>query len=158
MFRVCISFLVTAGLLAGNLAAIPHSHGLASVSDRQQHSVAPHFHLRWWNNLQGNSFDYDPGSSYRTGPSKVANRGTPGASILNCSGLEHDADAIYLPNATSPKDFKTQKSFDGQHVAEANSTILLSLLSISNVRHEMKSPRPSGDAAILYFCLKNLRI
>ena len=43
MFRRCISALVMAGYIAGQLATLPHAHGAAT--ERHQHDATPHFHV-----------------------------------------------------------------------------------------------------------------
>jgi len=45
MLRLGISVLAALGLLAGQLAAVPHVHGGVFLSDEHQHDGTPHFHI-----------------------------------------------------------------------------------------------------------------
>lgn len=44
MFRRCISLLIIAGVLAGQLAEIPHAHGGMSAEEQRVHDLSPHIH------------------------------------------------------------------------------------------------------------------
>ena len=44
MFRRCTSVFVMIGLLASNLAAVPHAHAGMSAADQKRHDATPHFH------------------------------------------------------------------------------------------------------------------
>jgi hypothetical protein len=91
MFRRCISALVMFGFVAGQLAAVPHAHGVISPIEQRQHDSHPHVHIGHW----GHSHDHD-----HAGSDKHEKSSSRSDEDETCAPIhDHDADAIYLPAA-----------------------------------------------------------
>lgn len=102
MFRSCISLLVTIGLFASQLAAVPHAHGEIAPADREEHDARPHFHGLWGNGGQHAHTHDGHAHSHSTPPQKPASldpEGTPGVARPSegIRNTHHDATAVYVP-------------------------------------------------------------
>ena len=112
MFRRCISTLVLIGFVAGQVAALPHTHAGLSPEEQLQHDSRPHLHFGNSEHSHNSSHD---GQSPRHSHEKAVGVESPGFTVGGpCS--DHDDDAIYFPGCGSSllvaQDQRTATTFD----------------------------------------------
>lgn len=165
MFRRFISFLVIAGLLASQLAVLPHAHAGMSAEERQQHDATPHFHCQGLSHDHGHDHSHG-GHSHKHGdpsresaPNQPANDSTGSFPPFGLVGLDHDATAVFVPvQASVPK-----TANDGGSAATAV-LIPIVIYDFTDVRLGLRRaplwhpPDAVLDGSDTYLTLRNLRI
>jgi hypothetical protein len=108
VFRRCISILVSAGLVANQLAVVlhaPHEHGAMSAEAQREHDATPHFHWRG----NGERYHHHHAHRHHDGAHRhhdhvqrnhdhVKQRSTGSETAKSEQGHslpEHDSDAVY---------------------------------------------------------------
>jgi hypothetical protein len=164
MIRRGVSLLVIAGLIAGQLAAIPHAHGAMTPEEQSEHNAVPHFHVTRSDHADHGQSHHGHGHSHSAKGHEEAKRSSKpsNASPSGTGRGEHDANAVYL--APHARALSVQS-----HKAAAASTLQLAKLTplaicptasqakASNFRH-WHPPDAVQDASGCYLTLRNLRI
>ena len=104
MFRCCITFLAIVGFLTNHLVVmVPHAHAGMTAEEQKEHDATPHFHCGHTcqrNKSHSHSHgkvDHAQTENQGKGSGKPQNPGDLDDQLLIFTGLEHDADAIFLP-------------------------------------------------------------
>jgi hypothetical protein len=163
MFQRSVSYLLMFGLLAGQLAAVPHSHGMASAEEQREHDAVPHIHLDW---LWGSHHDHGhgppgPSHSQNVFDSTSSSESAAGQRLVTGLGGADHANAIVVA-----KHFFSSRT--GQLDARAFGCQLSALLRIPNYFNDLRANSNSSipwhppdqvfGAADIYLTLRNLRI
>lgn len=163
MFRRIVSFVVVLGLLAGNLAAVPHAHGSMTATEQATHDSTPHFHLPF-GAVEHAAHSHAHGHHCHHKHSHVSGHAVT-AKAPSASGkcaVAHDSNAIYLSTVVG--------LYEAVKVDPAGSisslpldSLVVSLLAIQpSLRPAQWAWRNAsgslGDAAPLYLTLRTLRI
>lgn len=161
MFRRCVTFLVIAGFLASQLAAIPHAHGVASAKEQQKHDATPHFHYEWFGHAGHDHGHSHPGQRHGLGQEAPSSDNSDGQPLgIGLSGAAHDSDAVFVPRqavfAASSKD---------RVVAAWQLAALVALHDFLGDHKWIPNPSPRWhppdqilDASDTYLTLRNLRL
>jgi len=101
-----ISILLAVGLLANQLAVIPHAHSAKSVCHQSKQFATPHLHLKWLSILSvqaASECQRHQTSSCHQGD-LVSDTAPQSVDDPLAHGIKppHDSDAIYLPHAGAP--------------------------------------------------------
>jgi hypothetical protein len=161
MFRRSISWLVIAGFVASQMAAIPHAHGGMSPAEQLRHNATPHFHCH--SHCHG---DHDHSHGEQVHKHSVQRQAArvafDGELLLKgpSDAEHHDAFAVFMPLQTGVV------SAPGQNLAHASQ--LTTIFSPAESLHESYSSRNGTlrwhppdkveDASGTYLTLRNLRI
>src|SRR5262245_13412110 len=150
MYRRCVSALVLLGFVAGQLAAAPHTHAGFLPEDQREHDARPHIHLGGHSHHHGHSHG---GHSHGHSTDPKPSRGHVAE-----LGVEHEADAIYLPRQVFvPAAGEVQKTVaSATSITAAGATPLPPDLSESPAPTHPADEHPLG--AKLFLTLRNLRI
>lgn len=161
MFRRCLSLLVIAGLLASQLAVIPHVHGSATPEEQQKHNATPHIHCAWLGH-SGHDHSHSgkghshPGSHHDEGAKPATDDSDGHPLAIGLSGADHDTDAIFVSD---------QAATASRQVSAWQPAALAPLFTGINDLRSRQSPSPRWhppdevlDASDTYLTLRNLRI
>ena len=164
MFRRCASLLVIAGLLASQLAAVPHAHAAASAEERVQHDATPHVHCGWLGHSDhGHSHSHHGRSHDDDGLENSALVDSAETALSAYSRVDdHDADAVFLANS-SCSDWTAGQSKASVVAWQFAALMPLLLIQTDVEPNTLGSPpwRPPDavlDASKTYLTLRNLRI
>lgn len=96
MFRHCVSLLVIVGLLASQLAAVPHAHGATSPEEQRKHDATPHIHL-FGNGSHSHSHSHAKDDHHHHHESVPSDDGSANQPLApGGDAPEHDSDAFYF--------------------------------------------------------------
>ena len=168
MFRRAVSLLVIAGLIVGQLAAIPHAHGAMSAEEQREHDATPHFHNRWLGHPHHDHAHPHGGHSHSHSAKVHPKHSKPASDDSSTqplglvpSGSAHDADAIYLPHAGAPS-MTSHKVTIAWALQVGKLTPLAFCFAVSQAKGEdylrWHPPDEVQDASDYYLTLRNLRI
>lgn len=88
-FRRCVFLIAIVGLLASQLAAVPHAHGGLTIDEQREHDATPHFHSHGFHHRH----DHTPGG-HRHRHFVQPSEGRPHQRPDRIPQREHDATAI----------------------------------------------------------------
>jgi len=160
MFRRIVSIVVVLGLLAGNLAAVPHAHSGMTAAEHEAHDATPHFHLPTaCGGLSGHS--HGPGHAHQ----HFHGDRTPSASanvpvIASLAAIDHDSNAIYTPDSVGRNsNVDTAAAVPSRLLASPSFEWAISG-DAAHASRWQKAPQEEsrGDTAPLYLVLRTLRI
>jgi hypothetical protein len=162
MLRTGISLLAIAGLLASQLASVPHAHAGMTSAGRQRHDALPHFHLRWsGHHAAGQNHAGHPHGAHRHGHDHRPARAGDSQPAPGPAGAEHDDWAVYCPagaiTAVPGEPPAMPRSLQGGPEVGPGETVAA---LESNEGGGVRGRPPDGGraGAHLYLTLRNLRI
>lgn len=169
MFRRCLFLLVIWGLVASNLASIPHAHARMSTEEQHQHDTTPHFHPSWLGHHHGGK-DHSHGDHRHqhaapARPTQPAQPTQQPQSELLSVGIDdgdgHHAMAIFLlPVALICTGERAVSLFPVLN-APAELVACIPIFALIEVRDPIRQGDPpdhGGWSGYLYLKLRNLRI
>src|SRR5262245_28768494 len=148
MFRSLVTIAVLMGFVAGQLAAMPHAHSFASLTEQRQHDARPHVHF-------GHSHTHGHGHHHDAHDDEPA---------VPDRGSSHDTDAIFLPPTYLPATGSVAVAKAGQdHRAQIGHWVVTLLACAFQDRPIVGSvpwhPPDAGAASCaLFLKLRNIRI
>ena len=167
MFRRTASLLVIAGLLANQLAAIPHAH---AAGEPAGHDASPHFHWVWFGWGEAHS-DHEHEHCSHAGdhastPSSSTCESVESScshSLCNCFDREsHDQDSVYVPELNCIRSDAAGKApqVDAPQVTGLVHTAALGHhpQALSPLSRHWRPPDEVLAGSNSYLTLRNLRI
>jgi hypothetical protein len=159
----CLAILAVLGLLASQLAAMPHGHAGMTSEGEQRHNATPHFHF-------GSHADHAHGHSHH-GHSQPHPTPLDSANLADDLGdqqpfdgsqeSDHDHDAIYV----SELDITNSNSAPRVTGAELSGVVTdcafvwtIELYLCQNSSQQWHPPDKVLDASETFLTLRNLRI
>lgn len=156
MLRRVLSLLVIAGLLAGQLAAVPHAHAGLTAEQQREHDANPHVHCHASHHHGHDHACCDHGHQH--GRSKRE----PGQPLPDgFNNLEHDASAVDVAELAKVAPFGGNASPDWSHIT---SDVILafdteSVVGLSDASSRLRRPPDILlDGSDTFLKLRNLRI
>lgn len=150
MSRQILTSLLVAGYMAGQFVAAPHAHAVADIQESSQ--AAPHVHLN------GHA---DTSRCHHHSHAPCSNQSAESEHVQIAGDLEHDSDAVYLPNgintAVLAKSTSAPTSFDACS-ASACTLITASLWDSSNCVGTTRFGGGSSSECDLFLAVRALRI
>lgn len=160
MVRRCISLLVVAGILAGQLATIPHAHARLSAAEQKRHDATPHFHshrARHAHHGHGHQHRHAPKVPRRElqqRPLQVAGDSTD--SPVEADG--HESSAFFVPVSAPSTAQKGLGAFANPKASSTPATgILLVASQLKLASPPWHPPDEVLDGSNLYLTLRTLR-
>jgi len=151
MVRRCISTLLIIAFLVGQLAAVPHAH--AESADHAKRSV-PHVHLTAWGNA-----DHGHGHKHHDTADLVESEPSHEPAMGWNALPEHDADAIYLCDATPGMSTKSATGAEQAGVRSANASVAVACVLVqAGTEARCPSQEHSFCRCARYLELRTLRI
>ena len=158
MLRRWISCLVIVGLLAGQLAAMPHAHGAMSLDEQREHDARPHLHFPFAG--EGHQHDEHDHHGHDHGGDQHGQDPLQAAGLPGCCC--DDGDAVYLVGSGSLTAGSGDKSQTlARPAAELLTVALPSADPSQDARLLFALAHPPDDAAPgvkLFLKLRTLRI
>lgn len=163
MFRRIVSTCVLIGFIAGQWAAVPHTH--AHETDAEHGHSCPHVHLSWFGgSTHEHVHVHGSGAAHHhhAAVSSEDSAGTPKAPSAN--GDDHDEDAVYLPGevpraaSRSVDQSLTLKWQAAQMALVAYDTGLVGDFSLTRCIQSSRAPDEMYSGCALYIALRALRI
>lgn len=157
-FRRCVYLFAIVGMLAGQVAAVPHAHGGLTSDEQREHDATPHFHRHGAHPRHDHARD---GHHHRhfVRPSEGASQQRP----LGTNQREHEATAIdcgwqvLAASPAQPQTWSTTKLVTWGTTPQCNPLAPYFLMN----ENEFIAGRPPDrvlDRSNLYLTLRNLRI
>ena len=163
MFRRCLFLLVIWGLVASNLASIPHAHARMSTEEQHQHDTTPHVHPSWLGHHHGGrAHSHSDHRHQHAAPEQPTQQ--PPSTPLPCG--VHDADGhhamavFFLPVALSYTGEPAESLFPVSNApAEQVACVpAFALIEVRDLTRQGDPPDYGASSANLYLKLRNLRI
>jgi hypothetical protein len=159
MIRRCLLLLVIAGMLASQLAALPHAHAGLSANEQKEHDATPHVHCTSGHRHHHSHVNH---LHQRSAPPKTAEDSHQNLPQDGVQQETHDATAIYCPQfiatkyssqerASSLANCFSQLCVEIRHLAAVPQVVVL----CADWRHP---PDAVQDDSHLYLTLRTLRI
>ena len=146
MHERCLSFVAILGLLASQLAAMPHAHAGMTTAEQQKHAAKPHFHT----GKHSHSHDHSHGGhSHR--------HDTPANEPA--SEPSHDDAAVYFDVETDLVLISKTASLDAnQATFQIVAIVELEQISPDSLARHWHPPNTGQDGTETYLTLRNLRL
>jgi hypothetical protein len=161
MFRRCVSFLVIVGLLASQLAAIPHAHGAMSAEEQQKHDTTPHVHFfAHGKHCHSHSHAHGHCHCHQSDKAQPASK-SPNPRQPTRDGFDHDQTAIYLGAAEQLTLASNSTSMVPVAIADLPSTVDATIYGFegaSVLSLPWHPPDEVADDSQAYLTLRTLRI
>lgn len=163
MFRRTVSLLIIVGMLASQLAAVPHAHGATSEEAKRKHDATPHFH--WFghcSNCKSHSHDHGKHCHQHEHPTSEDRPTERKESQPVGDTMDHNADAIYVVGGTTlTVGSATQQAAVQSVLAALQMPIATSIVAVEVVIPAERTWRPPDqvlDDSDAYLTLRTLRI
>jgi hypothetical protein len=167
MFQRCVSLLLILGLLASQLATVPHAHGAIPAEDQREHDAAPHFHCDWLgqaehdHNHEHHSHHHSHFGQRPADESSRSSDDSDGQLLGTVTGADHDANAVFVAKQT----YIVSRTI---HKDPASACQFVVLATLPNCLSDSRAifdpfalwhpPDKVLDGSEIYLTLRNLRI